>query len=216
VWRRSSESVDVAAMAYRWWVDAAAGAMESMTLARIVASARECFLRQGVRKTRIADIAAGAGMVRQTVYDSVSGRDELVDLAMNARSREMADMVRAVPLNPTAGAGEQLVAMLAAMIELARGDAEFRMLTEALAPDHAFHFMVGPSALTEVVVDLLTPLLHRAASEGRLRTDVDIDDMVVWIQTLLAPLMSRDDLTPPALRRTLRLFVLPTLLRPDI
>ncbi len=200
-------------MTYCCRVDAASGATESVTLARIVQSARECFLRQGVRKTRIADVAAGAGMVRQTVYDSVSGRDELVDLALKARSREMADMVRIVPLNPNAAVGDQLVGMLAAMIELARGDAEFRMLTEALAPDHAFHYLVGPSAVTEVVVDLLTPLLRRAENEGRLRTDVPIEEMVSWIQTVLAPLMSRDDLTPPALRRTLRQFVLPTLLR---
>lgn len=124
-------------------------------------------------------------------------------------------MVRNAPTNSIADVRDQLVAMLAAMIETARNDAEFRLLVEALMPAHAFHYMVGPSALTEVVVDLLTPLLRRARDEGQLRTDVDLPEMVEWIQTLLAPLMSREDLTPPALRRTLRLFVLPTVMCPE-
>jgi hypothetical protein len=47
---------------------------ERETLDRILESARECFLRKGVRKTRIVDIAEGAGMVRQTVYDWVASR----------------------------------------------------------------------------------------------------------------------------------------------
>ena len=153
-------------------------------------------------------------MVRQTVYDSVSGRDELVDLAMQARSREMADMVRELPSNPHASVSDQLVSILAAMIELARGDFEFTTLAESLPPGHAFHFMVGPSALTEVAVDLLTPLLTRAGEENLLRTDVEIREIVGWVQTLLAPLMSREDLDPPMLRRALTLFVLPTVLRP--
>jgi len=62
---------------------------ERETLDRILESARECFLRKGVRKTRIADIAEGAGMVRQTVYDWVASREELVDLAMRDGSASL-------------------------------------------------------------------------------------------------------------------------------
>jgi hypothetical protein len=153
-------------------------------------------------------------MVRQTVYDSVSGRGELVDLAMRARSLEMADAVRRTPPDPDAAVSDQLLGVLAAMIEMARGDVEFQLLANALAPEHALRYMVGPSPLTEVVVDVLAPLFDRARAEGQLREDVEARELVEWIQTVLAPLMSREDLTPQALRRTLRLFVLPALLRP--
>ena len=68
---------------------------ESATLHRILESARACFLRYGVRGTRMGDIAEGAGMVRQTLYDWVSSRDELVDLAMAERTRELGEIIRA-------------------------------------------------------------------------------------------------------------------------
>ncbi|MFE3000550.1 TetR/AcrR family transcriptional regulator [Nocardia sp. NPDC059246] len=183
----------------------------SATIERIVHSARECFMHKGVRSTRIADIAAGAGMVRQTVYDSVSGRDEILDLAMIARARELADVVRARHLNPRASVTDQIVERLATMIETVRGDVEFRHLSDAVPPDHAFRLLTGPSALTAVTTDLVAPLFGHARTEGLLRTDVDIDELAGWVQMVLAPLMVREDLTPPALRRILRLFILPAL-----
>jgi AcrR family transcriptional regulator len=188
---------------------------ELTPLARIVQSARECFLRQGVRKTRMADIAAGAGMVRQTVYDFVSSRDEVVDLAMRARIVEIADTVRHAPINPRATVSDQLVGTLAALVEGARSDVEMGLLVDTLPAGHAFRFIAGPSMLTDVLMQVLNPLLGRAQAEERLRTDVDTREMVEWIQTALAPLLSREDLTPPDLRRFLRLFVVPTLFRPD-
>ena len=96
------------------------------------------------------------------------------------------------------------------------GDFEFTTLAESLPPGHAFHFMVGPSALTEVAVGPA----HAAADPRPVRRICcepmsEIREIVGWVQTLLAPLMSREDLDPPMLRRAhWTLFVLPTVLRP--
>ena len=205
-------------MTYCCRVDAASGATESVTLARIVQSARECFLRQGVRKTRIADVAAGAGMVRQTVYDSVSGRDELVDLALKARSREMADMVRIVPLNPNAAVGDQLVGMLAAMIELPAGTPSSGMRPRRSHGITPFITLVGPSPVTEVVV---APA-HAAAAPRRERRPashlvnpsrrrlLDSDGARARRRRVTVSL-----LIIYALRRTYDILVLPKLLRCD-
>ena len=48
----------------------------------IVRAARECFARVGVQRPRMEDVARGAGMSRQGVYRYVSGRDDLVELAI--------------------------------------------------------------------------------------------------------------------------------------
>ena len=186
---------------------------ESATLHRILESARACFLRYGVRGTRMGDIAEGAGMVRQTLYDWVSSRDELVDLAMAERTREMGEIIRARRVDRRVPVGEQIVDVLAAMIELAGNDREFELLAQAMPERHAFAFLSGPSALTDVVESVLEPYFDRARDEAMLREDMGTRALAEWVQTVLAPLRTRDDLDPGSLRRLLRFFLLPALVR---
>jgi AcrR family transcriptional regulator len=186
---------------------------ESATLQRILESARACFRRYGVRGTRMGDIAEGAGMVRQTLYDWVSSRDELVDLAMAQRTRELGEIIRARRVDRRVPVAEQIVDVLVAMIELAGGDPEFELLAQAMPERHAFAFMAGPSALTDVVESVLGPYFDRARAEGILREDMGLRALAEWVQTVLAPLRTRDDLDPGSLRRQLRFFLLPALIR---
>lgn len=186
---------------------------EGETLDRILESARECFLRKGVRKTRISDIAEGAGMVRQTVYDWVGSRDELVDLAMAKRIRELGEVVQGRPPDPQLSLGDQVVELLAAMIEVAADDAEFENLARAMPEAHAFAFIAGPSELTDVVGELLAPCLDRARGEGVLRDGMGVRAIAEWVQIVLAPLRGRRDLDPVSLRERLRYFLLPALIQ---
>src|SRR6516165_12705977 len=61
----------------------------------IVGAARECFASAGVQRTRMEDVARGAGLSRQAIYRYVSGRDDLVELAIVERCREFADELSA-------------------------------------------------------------------------------------------------------------------------
>ncbi|MEM9631498.1 MAG: TetR/AcrR family transcriptional regulator [Pseudomonadota bacterium] len=45
---------------------------------KIVQAAIRCFVRFGARKTAMADIAAEAGVSRQTLYDLFGGKDDLI------------------------------------------------------------------------------------------------------------------------------------------
>lgn len=45
---------------------------------KIVGAAIRCFVRFGARKTAMADIAAEAGVSRQTLYDLFGGKDDLI------------------------------------------------------------------------------------------------------------------------------------------
>jgi AcrR family transcriptional regulator len=161
----------------------------------------------------MSDIAEGAGMVRQTVYDWVSSRDELVDLAMTQRTRELGDIIRRRRVDRRVPVGEQIVDVLAAMIELAGSDPEFSLLAQAMPAQHAFAFMAGPSALTDVVESIFEPYFDRARDEGILREDMGSRALAEWVQTVLAPLRARDDLDRGALKTMLRLFLLPALVR---
>jgi AcrR family transcriptional regulator len=136
-----------------------------------------------VPRTRIADIADGAGLVRQTVYDWVASRDELVDLAIAQRIRELGDQIRSRPVNVDLPLGEQLVDLLSAMVDVA--------------------------ALTDVVAEILEPFFARASEEGVLRDGLGTRALAEWVQLVLVPLRNRRDLGPEVIARQLRYFLLP-------
>jgi AcrR family transcriptional regulator len=182
---------------------------------RIVAAARRCFRRNGVAKTRIAAVAAEAGMVRQTVYDFVESRAQLLGLAMAARMAEFVDPV-AERFHPGASSdvSDDLVELLAVMTEVMHADPECAELAAGMTPANALSFMSGPDSEAQpVVVGILAPVYVRAQEAGLLRPGLTVDEMAAWSRNALAPLAQRDDLTPGALRATIRRFVLPAFLR---
>lgn len=186
---------------------------ESPTRERIVDAARTCFKRDGVRRTTMSHVAEEAGVVRQTLYDWVASKEELVDLAMVRRTRELRELISVRDLDGNLSVGEQIVSLLTAMVELAGNDPEFELLAQAMPESHAFAFMAGPSELTDMVESLLAPYFERARSEGRLREDRGTRALAAWAQMVLAPLRNRADLSLAEIEETLRYFLLPALLR---
>ena len=158
-------------------------------------------------------VAESAGLVRQTVYDWVSTKEELVDLAMARRTRELGEQLRARDVDVNREVGDQIIDVLTAMLELAGADPEFEMLARAMPESHAFAFIAGPSELTDVVESVLAPYFDRARDEGRLREDLGTRGLAAWAQLTLAPLRSRSDLSAAAIDEMLRHFLLPALLR---
>ncbi len=180
---------------------------------RLVRSARECYRVKGVRGTRMSDVAAGAGLARQTAYDSVKGNAHLLELAIQARIVEMGREIEQLPVDGRTPVLDRIVERITAMVRKAGRDPEFTMLAEALPRQEAARFMSGPSPVTDVVIELLQPLCDEALQAGLLRTDVDFPEMAVWLQTMFSPLAAREqDLDDAELERFVRLFVLPGLL----
>ena len=186
------------------------------SLRQYVAAARRCFDRDGVTETRMEDIAQEAGLSRQYLYRLVSGREELIEMAMIDRAREFTDelAVRAERLSPDGNLEEAFIDQIVFAISLGRDDPEFVKLARALPRERANHALTGAdSPFHDYTVRAFEPLFARAMSEGTLRTDVTVDAMVDWLQGVLALLSGRDDLDDQAERRVLREFVLPSLLR---
>lgn len=181
-------------------------------LSRIVAATRGCFAAKGVARTRMDDVAEAAGMARQNVYRYVSGREELVELAIVERLREMAVELLA---GLDAAAGDLRTAIVdhvIAAVKIGREDAEFLYLTDAL-PRVRLNLLVGGSPEVHAIVqETFDPLMKRARVEGALRTDVSEDEMVEWLQGILTLLAPRVDLDDASLRRKIEKFTLPVLL----
>lgn len=179
------------------------------TIARIVAAARECFGRDGVERTWMATVAAEVGMARQTLYTFVPGRKPLLELALAARCRELMGGFREHLGSGPWDVREELVELMALMIETCRADAEFTALAGAMKRDQAFHVLAGPSRLRPLVVEVFRPLLEQARADGILRPGADDEEIVGWMQTIMTPLTGRSDLDAVHLRRLLAHFAVP-------
>src|SRR4051794_17417180 len=99
--------------------------LDDAGLGPVLAAAREAFVRYGVHRTRMEDIAKGAGMPRQYLYRFVSGRDELVELALLERCREFSDDLVARTESLSGDLDADLVTTLLSCVLIARADAEF-------------------------------------------------------------------------------------------
>jgi len=184
-----------------------------MDAASIVAAARACFAREGARKTRMAAIAREAGMARQTVYDFISSRQELLELALAERLLELSDVILTGVRAVRGSVARALVEYMAVIVETVREDPEFLDISEALGPAAAIRFMTGPSAAQPPALRAMQPFYERARSEDALRPGVTLDDMAEWIRIVCTPLTMRDDLDARQLRAWLAKFALPPLLK---
>ena len=181
-------------------------------LARVVEGARRCFAARGVARTRMDDVAEAAGMARQNVYRYVSGREELVELAIIERLREFRDRLLTGLDVSASDLPSAIVEHVIASIRTGREDPEFLYLTDAL-PRLRLNLLVGGPESHEIVRQSFEPLIRRARMEGALRTDASEDEMVEWIQGTLTWLTPRTDLDETALRRMIEKFTLPVLLK---
>ncbi len=189
--------------------------MKNDSLGLYVAAARRCFRHDGVTNTTMEDIAREAGRSRQYLYRLVTGREQLIELALIDRAREFTDELarRAERLDPDRDLRELFTDQIVFAASLGRDDPEFLRLAGALPRGRANHALTSSdSPFHGYTVRAFEPLFARAISEGSLRTEVTVDAMVDWLQGVLALLAGRNDLSAEEEHRLVREFVLPSLL----
>jgi len=184
------------------------------TLDRIVAAARRCFERVGVRATSMQDIAAEAGLSRQTVYETVSKRDRLIELVIYRRCVEIAAQFAwmAHDVDPVEDAFTEISM---ATITLSGHDPELRRLLETTPNYQAHDLMTGRlNAVDKLNYEIFKPLLDRARACDRLRDDATDHEIADWIRGVCMTLMMRQDLAPAEQRSILTRFMLASILKP--
>lgn len=189
--------------------------IDAETPERILESARQLFLERGVRRTRMSDIAQGAGVVRQTLYDWVSSRAQIVELAMAARVRELGETVKETPVDESLPLREQIMQVLMGMVQLAASDPEVENLAQAMPEQQAYLFMSGPSALTDVVVDILGPYFEKATERGLLRNALGERAIAEWVQLFAGSVRYRVAEERADLQQKMEYFLLPAILRDE-
>ena len=178
----------------------------------IIDATRKNFLHYGVNRTTMADIARAVGMPRQTLYEYVSSRDDLVDSVLVARIKEIAE-----DLKPLAAEGmsfaEAMVETSVAAIERARNDRELMNIFTTGPNDRIQEVVTGPyPEIHDIVVDLLGPILDRAAESNLLRIDKTRDEIVDWIRVVYLVLITQPDAAPRNERSILADFLLPSIM----
>lgn len=183
--------------------------------ASVVRAARQAFIKYGPDRTTMTDVARSAGVVRQTLYYTVSSRDQLIELAMVQCCEELQEQIDSWNLAEEENLDEALVEFLARAVEVTRGDDELSALSASLPADRA-QAVFGESHPVETLIrSSLRPLLVRAEASGRLRPGVTIEEASRWLQGVLTFALLRDDPRPEALRAELRKFAVPSVLSPD-
>ncbi|MBB3748376.1 AcrR family transcriptional regulator [Mycolicibacterium sp. BK634] len=183
--------------------------------ASVVRAARQAFIKYGPDRTTMSDVARSAGVVRQTLYYTVSSRDQLVELAMVQCCEELQEQIDSWNLGEAEDLDEALVEFLARAVEVTHGDAELAALAAALPPDRAKAVFGESHPIEALIHSSLRPLLARAESDGRLRPGVTPEEASRWLQGVLTFALLRDDPRPEALREELRKFAVPSVLSAD-
>lgn len=174
-------------------------------------AARAAFARYGVRRATVADVAEEAGIVRQTVYNTVSGRAGLVELAIVQVCEELKIELDA-QIGELGDVDDALVQFLARAIELMGAHAELNELMGALT-EARLEELFGHSHPIEVLIrDALRPILDEAERVRRLRSEITVDEATRWLQGVLTFALLHDAPDGESLRRDIRVFALPSVL----
>lgn len=181
---------------------------------RVVEAAEQCFAQFGVGKTTVEDVARLAGMSRASVYRCFpGGRDEIVLAALLASAREFLPQLPA-RLRSARSLGDSIVELVVSAVGWVRSEPwrEALVSTPLSRALSASDF----ASLYAVCSDFIAPHFASARAAGLVRPQVTLEDAVEFVVRMIHSLLvvpghrDRDD---AELRRYVRTFVLPALLR---
>lgn len=175
-------------------------------------AARETFARYGVRRSTMADVAKAAGVVRQTVYNTVSSRDELVEIAIVQCCEELKEQLTREGADDPEDVDEALLAFLMRAVSTASGHSELNELNAALPAERVEELFGHSHPIEELIRETARPVLERARAAGRLRGDTTVDEAGRWIQGVLTFALLHDAAEAGQLEHVLRTFALPSVL----
>ena len=141
---------------------------------RVLAAARAAFGAEG-SDVSLDEIARRAGVGPGTVYRHFATKEALFEAVVFDRISELMQEARILSDDPDPG-----YAFSTFVERLGREGARKRDLVETLA-SHGVQLQLGGAPIVQALTDVLAELLRRAQSAGAVRTDIDVDDVLVLL-----------------------------------
>jgi AcrR family transcriptional regulator len=178
----------------------------------LLRAARKVFLRYGVQKSTMGDIADEAGIPRPTLYEYVSSRNDLIDAVIALRIRAIVGKLVKAATEATTFA-EAVVETSIMGIELTRTDRELTNIFATTPYKQVHQVMEGPNPVVALLVsEFLQPLIRLGTAEALLRPDVNEAPLVGWFRAVYSGFIYREDVDTHEIRVLMRTFFLPSLI----
>lgn len=185
---------------------------------RLIDAAEACFLRYGVMKTTIDDVAGIAKVSRATVYRYFAGRDELI---LGVLLRDGARFLEALGHRLDAADDLEAVIVEGVLHTLAavRQDENLALLFAPGTAGLTTSIAGASDALFGVTAQFLRPYFEKGIADGvlraGLRAGLDLDDAAEWTLRTILTLITVDGPRPRTdaqLRRFLQTYLVPALI----
>jgi AcrR family transcriptional regulator len=139
---------------------------------RIIAQARELFIRLGIRSVSMDDIAGQIGISKKTLYQHFEDKDELVERVVAFETTRMQDECHCCA-NTAENAVEEIFKTMEMVMQ------HFRNMNPMVLFDmHKFHGKAFAKFMEHkniFLLDFISTNLKRGVSEGYFRQDIKID-----------------------------------------
>jgi AcrR family transcriptional regulator len=181
----------------------------------IVEAAMTCFDRWGVERTRMGDIARGAGVSRPTLYRYFPTKEALIVEVMVRHIRVQNERLRArVPLQGTAR--EVLNQALLLLIQEARPEELPGSLLRTESVDRLAQRTAESPEIFAAMSEFWHDMLTYAAQRGELRSGTDLHEAVRWLTFIVFVCLALPEAVPSQehLSRYLDRFVVEALIEP--
>lgn len=177
---------------------------------RILQHARACFGELGFDKATIEDIAAAAGVVRQTVYNHFSSKQDIIDRLTLREMMKVQDDLRH-RIRHRLGFADKITEAIVLSVRLARENPYLqRVIYDAQASPQGKQ---GP--IFEWQRRQWRKVIDAGRAAGAVTADLDLDAVVSWLSFCQWALHMRLDQAPAdedSLRRLVRSFMVEPIL----
>jgi AcrR family transcriptional regulator len=173
----------------RGWGDDVALLDETEARRRLLSAAERCIVRRGSAHIRMGEVATEAAVARSTLYRYFPTRAELiVGLFLDRIDAAMEEVVNglAEPARAAASLPDLVLRPLAFIAGNPLHEALFSVESRALVAS----WELGSESLFEAVYRHFAPLLADWQLAGQLHEDLDLAELVRWIETLQLSLLS--------------------------
>jgi AcrR family transcriptional regulator len=147
---------------------------------RLLAAAEECYVKRGVARTTIVDIAREAGVHRSTVYTYFQSKDEVLAACF---VRSMASVLEAAePCYHTDEPFlEQLIAAMVVGLTAARQSSAVMLLLADDQVGRTYHAAEASELWRKNLVESVGQRIAAAVTTGEVRNDVAVETMARWV-----------------------------------